>query len=68
MKRDLAVRLTVLQATDCRTILGTLVTDADVMIDLLLDVQPAAADAAHRAPKRAKTDRYDFTHSSDGFY
>lgn len=50
------------QATDCRALLSSLVTDTDVMVDLLLAVQPMTADAAHRAPKRAKTDRYAFTH------
>ncbi|KIP06398.1 hypothetical protein PHLGIDRAFT_128310 [Phlebiopsis gigantea 11061_1 CR5-6] len=43
-------------ATDCRALLSSLVTDTDVMVDLLLAVQPMTADAAHRAPKRAKTD------------
>lgn len=49
--------LTILcQAMDCKNLLSSLMNEVDVIIDLLLALQPSVTDAAQRASKRAKID------------
>ena len=52
-----AIDVSALQATYARALLGNLLDDATVIMQLVVGLQPPAADASQRANKRAKVDR-----------